>query len=321
MQKIQSSAGSRAANWPDSVASDLAYLRTGIVNVCLFGRPGTPSGSWVLIDAGLPGMASRIVRAAEEWIGPWARPSAIVLTHGHFDHVGSLQTLAEQWDVPVYAHPLEHPYLTGRSAYPPPDPTVGGGAMAALSRFYPRGPINLGQRLRSLPDDGSVPEMPGWRWIHTPGHTPGHISLFRDSDRTLIAGDAFVTTKQESATAVLTQRPELHGPPAYFTPDWEAAGRSVRRLAGLEPLRVITGHGPPLQGEEMLEGLHSLARNFERLAVPRRGRYVGRPALADQRGVVAVPPPVPDPLARIVLGLGVGLLLAGLFKRSPREAH
>jgi glyoxylase-like metal-dependent hydrolase (beta-lactamase superfamily II) len=321
MQKIQYSAGGRAARWPDSVASDLAYLRTGIVNVCLFGRPGAPSGGWVLIDSGLPGMASRIVRAAEEWIGPWARPSAIVLTHGHFDHVGSLRTLAEQWDVPVYAHPLEHPYLNGRSAYPPPDPTVGGGAMTALSRFYPRRPINLGQRLRALPDDGSVPEMPGWRWIHTPGHTPGHVSLFRDSDRTLIAGDAFVTTKQESARAVLTQRAELHGPPAYFTPDWEAAGRSVRRLADLEPLRVITGHGPPLQGEEMLEGLHSLAQNFERLAVPRQGRYVGRPALADQRGIVAVPPPVPDPLARIVLGLGVGLLLAGLFRRSSREAH
>ena len=41
--------------------------------------------------------------------------------------------------------------------------------------------------------------MPGWRWVHTPGHTAGHVSLFRDADRTLIAGDAFVTTKQESA--------------------------------------------------------------------------------------------------------------------------
>lgn len=230
MQKIQTSSESRAGHRPAGVASDLAYLRTGIVNVCLFGRPGAPNGSWVLIDAGLPGMANRIIRAAEEWIGPWARPAAIILTHGHFDHVGSLHSLVERWDVPVYAHPLESPYLTGLSPYPPPDPTVGGGAMAVLSRFYPKGPIDLGQRLQPLPEDGTVPGMPGWRWIHTTGHTPGHVSLFRDSDRTLIAGDAFVTTKQESALAVLTQRPELHGPPAYFTPDWESARSSVQRL-------------------------------------------------------------------------------------------
>src|SRR5215210_3283351 len=268
MQKIESSAGNRGNSWPDTVAPDLAYLRTGIVNVCLSGRPGAPNGSWVLIDAGLPGMATRILRAAQEWIGPWARPAGIVLTHGHFDHVGSLRTLAEQWDVPVYAHRLEHPYLSGRSAYPPPDPTVGGGAMAALSGLYPRGPINMGQRLRALPEDGSVPGMPGWRWIHTPGHTPGHVSFFREKDRTLVAGDAFVTTRQESALAVLTQWPELHGPPAYFTPDWEAARDSVERLAALEPLRVIAGHGRPLRGEQMLAGLHHLADRFVQEAVP-----------------------------------------------------
>jgi glyoxylase-like metal-dependent hydrolase (beta-lactamase superfamily II) len=319
LHKIESSAGNRGSSWPDTVAPDLAYLRTGIVNVCLFGRPGAPNGSWVLIDAGIPGMAARIVRAAQEWIGPWARPAAIVLTHGHFDHVGSLHILAEQWDVPVYAHRLEHPYLSGRSAYPPPDPTVGGGAMARLSGLYPRKPINLGQRLRALPDDGSVPGMPGWRWIHTPGHTPGHVSFFRDADRTLIAGDAFVTTKQESALAILTQRPELHGPPAYFTQDWDAARRSVERLAELEPLRVITGHGPPLQGPQMLSGLHDLARNFDRLAVPAHGRYVGQPALADERGVIAVPPAVPDPLPRIALGIGMGLLLAAAFRRPGRQ--
>jgi glyoxylase-like metal-dependent hydrolase (beta-lactamase superfamily II) len=321
MQTIEPKAEPKRRTWPNRLAPDLAILRTVIVNLYLYGRPGAPSGSWVLIDTGMPGSASRIIRAAEEWIGPGARPAAIILTHGHFDHVGSVQALAERWDIPVYAHRLELPYLTGRSSYPPPDPTVGGGAVAAMARFYPRGPINLGRQVRTLPEDGSVPGMPGWRWIHTPGHTPGHVSLFRDADRTLIAGDAFVTTKQESATAVLTQRPELHGPPAYYTPDWESARQSVVRLAALEPLRVATGHGPPVQGEEMLAALHELARTFERIAVPSRGRYVGQPAVADENGVVTVPPPVSDPLPRIMLGVGVGLVLGAALRRAARQSH
>jgi glyoxylase-like metal-dependent hydrolase (beta-lactamase superfamily II) len=305
---------------PEMVTPDLAYLRTAIVNLFLYGRPGAPSGSWVLIDAGMPGSAARIIRGAEEWIGPGSAPAAIILTHGHFDHVGALEGLLEQWDVPVYAHRLELPYLTGRSSYPPPDPTVGGGAMAAMSRFYPRGPINLGGRVQALPEDGTAPGMPGWRWIPTPGHTPGHVSLFREADRTLIAGDAFVTTKQESAMAVLSQRPELHGPPAYYTPDWESARRSVERLAALEPLRVATGHGPPLEGRAMLADLQELARNFERLAVPSQGRYVGRPAVSDEGGVVSVPPAVSDPLPRILLGVGLGLMAGAALRRSARQS-
>jgi glyoxylase-like metal-dependent hydrolase (beta-lactamase superfamily II) len=320
LQSLETRAASRKSSWPPSVTPDLAILRIGFVNLFLYGRPGSPSGSWVLIDAGLPGSASRITRAARQWIGPWAQPSAIVLTHGHFDHVGALRSLAELWNVPVYAHFLELPYLTGRSAYPPPDPTVGGGAMSAMSRFYPRGPIDLGSRVRALPEDGSVPGMPGWRWIHTPGHTPGHVAFFREEDRTLIAGDAFVTTKQESALAAVTYRPEMHGPPAYFTPDWGASRRSVERLAALEPERVATGHGPPLSGPTMRRELHRLAREFERIAVPSRGRYVGRPAVADASGVVSVPPSVPDPLPRVLLAVGVGLLLASLLRKSARGA-
>ena len=319
MEKLQTQAETRSGVWPHRVTDDLAYVRTAIVNLYLYGRPGTPNGSWVLIDAGMPGSAGRIMHAAEEWIGPWARPSAIILTHGHFDHVGALEELVRQWDVPIYAHHLELPYLTGRSSYPPPDPTVGGGAMAALSGLYPQGPSDFGSRVQALPEDGSVPGMPGWRWIHTPGHTPGHVSLFRDADRTLIVGDAFVTTKQESATAVLMQRAEIHGPPAYFTPDWISARKSVEQLAALEPERVATGHGPPLEGEQMKRGLRALARNFSTLAVPLRGRYVRQPAVFDENGVVSLPPAVADPLPRVLLGVGVGLMLMATLRRRSRR--
>ena len=74
--------------------------------------------------------------------------------------------------------------------------------MPLLAPLFPRRPIDVSRWLQRLPEDGSVPQMPGWRWIHTPGHTPGHISFWRERDRTIIAGDAFITTNQESAYAV-----------------------------------------------------------------------------------------------------------------------
>src|SRR5690606_21461476 len=214
-----------------AVAPDLACQRLAIVNVVYAGAPGA---RWVLVDAGLPGSTPAILDVVRQRFGG-APPTAIVLTHGHFDHVGALEALAARWDVPVYAHALEVPYLDGSASYPPPDPRVGGGMMARLSPLYPRGPVNVGARLRPLPPDGSVPPLAGWRWIHTPGHTPGHVSLWRESDRTLIAGDAFVTTAQESVYAVALQKPELHGPPTYYTQDFVAAAESVRRLAALAP--------------------------------------------------------------------------------------
>lgn len=256
------------------VAHDLAYLRVMIVNVVFYGQADAGDRGWVLIDAGLPGSAGTIAAAAAERFGSGARPAAIVLTHGHFDHVGALRTLAEGWDAPIFAHDLETAYLRGRSAYLPPDPGVGGGLMALLSGLYPRGPVDVGRRLQVLPHDGSVPYMPAWRTVPTPGHTPGHVSLWRESDRALIAGDAFVTTRQESALAVALQRPEMHGPPRYFTPDWHGAHASVRTLAALEPETAITGHGPAWSGAGLRDALHALARDFQAVAVPRRGRYL-----------------------------------------------
>ena len=196
------------------IAPGVACLPLSIVNLYFWGEPGAGDRDWVLIDAGLPLSEGSILDAAARRFGENSRPLAIVLTHGHFDHVGALPRLVAHWDVPVYAHEMELPYLSGQSSYPPPDPAVGGGAMSFLSPLYPRGPIDLDGQLRALPADGVVPGMPGWRWVHTPGHTPGHVSLFRESDRVLIAGDAFVTAKQESLVDALLQWDTASAPAA-----------------------------------------------------------------------------------------------------------
>ena len=253
------------------IAPDLAYRRLGLVNAVFCGEPG--SRDWVLVDTGVPGTRGLILGAAEERFGQDVPPAAIVLTHGHFDHVGALEDLVARWNVPVFAHALEHRFLDGSTAYPPPDPGVGG-LMARLSPLYPREPVNVADHLERLPEDGTIPVMPGWTWIHTPGHCPGHVSLWREADRTLIAGDAVITTNQESAYAVAVQTPQIHGPPQYFTTDWEAAAHSARALADLEPERMITGHGPAMEGADMRRALHDLARDFRRIAVPDGGTYV-----------------------------------------------
>ena len=271
-----------------NVAPGVWGLKDLFVNVYMLHNP--VDNNWVLVDAGLKSSAAKIRRMAEHLFWPDVRPSGIVLTHAHFDHVGSLNTLAEEWEVPVYAHFMEKPYLTGKSSYPPPDPSVGGGLISAMSWAYPKGPIDIKARLQILPSDGSIPGLPEWKFIHTPGHSPGHVSFYRQRDGILLAGDAFVTTNQESAVSVLLQTKEVSGPPKYFTYNWDSAARSVRTLAALNPAVIATGHGKPMQGEEMRRSLHNLANHFEELAVPEHGRYVGDPALVNEEGVQYLPP-------------------------------
>jgi glyoxylase-like metal-dependent hydrolase (beta-lactamase superfamily II) len=255
----------------DDVAPGVKGVRLLFVNV--FAVADDSGTGWTLIDTGIPLSAAKIKHWAENHFGKGTRPNAIILTHGHFDHVGAVKHLVDEWKVPVYAHHAELPYLTGQQKYPPPDPGVGGGLMSVMSPLFPRASADLNGHVQSLPTDGSVPSMSGWRYLHTPGHTIGHISLFRDRDRTLIAGDAISTTRPESFLAVAKQVPELHGPPAYYTPDWDAARTSVRALADLAPRTIAAGHGMPMCGDEIPGQLGRLAREFDHYALPQTGKY------------------------------------------------
>jgi glyoxylase-like metal-dependent hydrolase (beta-lactamase superfamily II) len=223
--------------------------------------------SWVLIDTGWPKDACFIQQAAESVFGADARPASILLTHFHPDHAGSALELARIWNCPVYLHPDELPLANG--------------SFAAMAEYA--GPLDrwfvlplmraLGSRRRgamlarsSLKDvsrafepGGHVPDLAGWQQIPTPGHTPGHVSFFRASDRVLITGDAVVTLKLNSLAGLLFQRQGLSGPPWYTSWNWQAAKESVAKLARLDPNVLACGHGVPMIGAGTASALRAFA--------------------------------------------------------------
>jgi glyoxylase-like metal-dependent hydrolase (beta-lactamase superfamily II) len=301
------------------VAPGVWRLKDIFVNVYLIqDREAT---GWVLVDAGLKSTAAKVRALVTELFGKGSRPRAIIMTHAHFDHRGSLLELAEELGVPVYCHHQERPYLTDQASYPPPDPSVGGGMMSLLSFVYPKGPINAESYLRELPEDGSITELEDWQWIHTPGHTPGHISLFREKDGVLVAGDAFVTTMQESLLAVATQKKFVCGPPKYFTPDWGAAARSVKKLAALEPNVITTGHGHAMYGDEARKELHKLVKEFWKVGIPATGRYVKEAASFNEDGIpVHIPKPKGTMLKKIAVAaalFAIGYIISKQRKKTP----
>ncbi|AMR29201.1 hypothetical protein A0257_20280 [Hymenobacter psoromatis] len=304
----------------DQVAAGVHQLRIKrFVNV-YFVETGTP-GEWVLIDTGLPGSDKEIIAAADNLFYPGTRPEAIILTHGHLDHMGAAKELAAHWKVPVIAHPLELPYLTAKALYPPSDPTVGG-SLAFMSRFFPKQLPDLTDVVEAmLLDDEQPPYLAQWRWLHVPGHAPGQLAFFREADRTLLGGDAFATTNHESLPAVLLGIPEISVAGSPFNYDWAQCRQSVQTLADLNPAAIGCGHGPVIKDPVAAAGLRQLADNYQ---LPAQGRYLTEPALTDASGVEHLPPPVEDKLPKQAAAIGVGLLIAGatwLLMGGRRKKH
>ena len=148
-----------------------------------------------------------------------------------------------------------------------------------------------------------------------------HLSLFRESDGALIAGDALATMDQHSWMKTVTMPQELSGPPSPLTTDWFAAMDSVQLLAELKPSFIGAGHGVPMAGPHMPAAMRAFA---DRMTPPPNGRYVDEPVLADESGVMSMPPPPPDrvgvALHAAALGAVAGAILVA-FWPERRTAH
>jgi glyoxylase-like metal-dependent hydrolase (beta-lactamase superfamily II) len=224
------------------IAEGVAVFPTLIANAYLVGD----AASWALVDSCTPGHERRIRRAAEHRFGPGARPRAIILTHGHFDHAGCAGPLADLWNVPIYAHARELAFLTGQARYPPMDYSSPG-FFTRLARFFPTSTVNLGSRVRAF-EPGALPGLETWQMVETHGHTPGHVSFFRPRDAVLLAGDAVTTMNLDGFFDTIGRRKQVCRPPVPATSDWLGARDSVRLLARLHPDVIAAGHGVPMRG-------------------------------------------------------------------------
>lgn len=237
------------------VLEDILLLDLTDVTACMVGFPENTVDGWVLVDTGPQAAADFIIEQAKERF--WRqKPKAIVLTHGHITHAGAAGKLADIWNVPVYMHPMEMPYLTALADYPRPDSRETD-RLADKMDLYPKKGVNLSFHSVPLSLDRSVPGLRGWQWIHTPGHTVGHISLFRPGDKTLIVGDAY-TEKQESLFNALTLHPDAGEEFEYTTADWNASMHTYKKLYDLDPSMAILSHGKPLPGAEFRKQLNIL---------------------------------------------------------------
>jgi glyoxylase-like metal-dependent hydrolase (beta-lactamase superfamily II) len=181
----------------------------------------------VLVDAGIRPSAGALRKAAEQH-----GVRAIALTHAHGDHVGSAKRLHDELGIPVWVGAADRAATeSGKALKKDPfnKPVVS--TIAGLMGDFPAVPV---QRVLTEGDELTA----GFTVLDTPGHSPGHVSFWRESDRVLICGDVFFNMH------LLTTIPGLRQPPGPFTYDVAQNRQSERKVAELEPAIAGFGHGP-----------------------------------------------------------------------------
>ena len=205
-------------------------------------------------DAGTSAMAKGIRSAADE-LGGLTR---VVLGHAHVDHRGSAPKLG----VPVHCHPdeVEEAEGDGGVSYQPlrdVPVTYSRWLYRVVFPIWDGGPVSIA---------GTIAEgerIAGFEVVHLPGHAPGQIGLWRESDRLCLCSDTIYLT---DSTRPLGHHPGIYPPHPVFDQDPQQTLESVRKLAALEPAMIAPGHMEPLRGEPA-----DLRRRLEAAADQRTG--------------------------------------------------
>ena len=186
----------------------------------------------VIVDAGAKGMGKKVVQAVDGH-----GVSAHAITHAHGDHLGGSKHVLETLGLPFWV--------------PANDAAAVEAGRMVVAESLVKPLMNLGAKFDPLPVDRRLQEgdelTAGFTVLDTPGHSPGHVSYWRESDRVLVCADVFFNFN------MLTWQHELREPPKAFTVDPELNRASERKLAELEPAVVCFGHGPPLRDPAKLK--------------------------------------------------------------------
>ncbi len=202
-------------------------------------------GSLTLIDAGMQSDGKKVLEYITTKM--MRKPSdvkTIVLTHCHVDHIRGAAALRAATGAAVAVHESDADFVSGKARYPSP-----GGAIGLLfklmSPFFHATPVEPGLRLREKDRVGRLTVL------HTPGHTPGSISLYDERDKVLFVGDTARFLKGK-----------LQGPPPRFTPDMGQAKVSIERLSRLDFDVLLSGHGVPLKSEDAPKMMTELSKTL-----------------------------------------------------------
>jgi steroid delta-isomerase-like uncharacterized protein len=232
-------ARTRARAWiqgsePERIASGVWLVRGGIpkvMNVYLI----EDEGGVTVFDCGISDMTAPLA-AATARLGGIKR---IVLGHADADHRGAAPGL----NAPVHCHPADRAAAESADSYRD---------YWDRSKLDPRGRTVLWRLIQTW-DGGPVEiagtvaegdEVAGFRVVDLPGHAPGEIALFRESDRLALVSDTLYTLDPQSG-----RRQPAHVPHPAFNQDTEQARASIRKLAALEPAVVWAGHSDPVTGD------------------------------------------------------------------------
>lgn len=195
----------------------------------------------ILVDALVPGHAPEILDVLEAHHVAAESVAAIVITHGHVDHAGSLHALKLKTGAPVIAHRHDVEALRTGTSEPVQGRTPGAQAMiesGAVGDAPPFAAVDVDVVVEDEFD--LAPYGVAATLIHTPGHTPGGLSMVT-ADNEVIVGDLIGSAAGDPSRADL----------APFATDTEALDASVRRVIALHPARVYCGHGGPFSAEAL----------------------------------------------------------------------
>lgn len=178
----------------------------------------------VLVDAGTAGGSARLLATL-----CGREVSAHVVTHAHPDHFGASHAVCEELGLPLWVGAADAEAVETGTPVLPSSPASG-----VLARSPRPAPHPVARRLTEGDQVGS------FTVLEVPGHTPGHVALWREADRTLLCGDVFFRV------------PRLSAPWRILTADPVLNQRSMARLAALRPDLTLFGHGAPLRDPERL---------------------------------------------------------------------